>query len=277
MFRITALILATTIPFSTVANTIKLPAGTIVYGELDQQVISKKKKFQEGDIIRAHVWRDVMVNGKVFIKAGSPMTVRISHLKTAKIAGIKGDLELEAVSALAIDGTEVLLDGGYDKSGRGYKALTATLSLVVFVPLIFIKGKKAVLPTGTVFDSTVQSNFDITLESSTTRKINLTGINKAKVEILYDEMKEDAKDTNLPLLITAPNKVTDEIKVISINNVEIEHLSMTITSKESIDDNQIIMGHIDLKKMSKHFQKGINRFILKIGEQESEVILDVEL
>ncbi|PJA41279.1 MAG: hypothetical protein CO182_06940, partial [Lysobacterales bacterium CG_4_9_14_3_um_filter_62_6] len=47
------------------------------------------------------------------------------------------------------DGAEVLLDGGYDKSGKGNRALTWTLFAVVAIPLIFIKGKQAVLDPGT--------------------------------------------------------------------------------------------------------------------------------
>ncbi len=109
---------------SSVGQAATLPAGTVVYGELVDEVISKKKFNHEGDYVEAVVWRDVVVGGVVVLPGGSPMVVRISRLKKANFAGIKGKLELEAVSATAPDGTEIPLDGGYDKSGRGRKALS---------------------------------------------------------------------------------------------------------------------------------------------------------
>ena len=143
-----ALCLSCVLVLNATAAEVIVPAGTSVLAELDQQVISKKRKFNVGDIVRAHVWRNVVVDGKTVIKAGAPLTVRISHLKTAKVAGIKGDLELEAVSVRGIDNSEILLDGGYDKSGKGRKALSITMFALVAWPLIFIKGKNAQLGCG---------------------------------------------------------------------------------------------------------------------------------
>jgi hypothetical protein len=152
-----SVVMAFLLPTAVFAQTAIIPTGTPVYGELDQQVVSKKKKFNVGDIVRAHAWRNVVVNGRVVIKAGAPMVLRVKHLKTAKIAGIKGDLDLEAISVRAADGSDIMLDGGYDKSGKGRKVLSITLFALVAWPLIFIKGKAARLPAGTVFDSAVQA------------------------------------------------------------------------------------------------------------------------
>ena len=74
--------------------TVKIPVGTKVYCELDQLVVSKKR-FAEGDKVRAHVLRDpVVVDGNVVIPRGAPVDTRIWKLKTNKIAGVKGKLEL---------------------------------------------------------------------------------------------------------------------------------------------------------------------------------------
>ena len=70
----------------------------MIYGELVQEVTSKKKDFSEGDIVQVRVWRDVIIDGQVVVKAGSPMLAEISELKKAKFAGIKGKLKIRAKS-----------------------------------------------------------------------------------------------------------------------------------------------------------------------------------
>ena len=67
---------------------VTVPAGTVIYGELVQEVTSKKKDFSEGDIVQTRVWRDVVVDGQVVLEAGSPMLSEISELKKANFAGI---------------------------------------------------------------------------------------------------------------------------------------------------------------------------------------------
>src|SRR6185436_11686262 len=155
----TAAALLLLLPGALWARDIAVPAGTTFYGETEERVTSRVKKegTEVGDVVKAHVWRDVTVDGQVVIKAGTPMLVRVSGVKKAKLAGIKGQLELEAVSTKAVDGDDVLLDGGYDKSGHGRKALSISLAAAVAWPLIFIHGKAAVLDPGTVFDCTVES------------------------------------------------------------------------------------------------------------------------
>lgn len=62
------------------AQTVTIPAGTKLVGELDQQVTS--------DV-------NVVVEGRTVIDAGAPLTLR------------GGDVEVQAVSVNALDGTEI--------------------------------------------------------------------------------------------------------------------------------------------------------------------------
>lgn len=98
------------------AESVAIPAQTLVYVETDQPVSGKKKHTQEGQIVRATIWRDVQVGGRTVIKAGTPVLVRVDTLKGAKIAGIKGKMSLGAYDTTAIDGTKVDLSGGYFKA-----------------------------------------------------------------------------------------------------------------------------------------------------------------
>lgn len=262
------------------SQAISVPAGTTVYGELDQRVTSKKKQTSVGDIIRAKVWRNVEVDGRKVIEAGAPMIVRVSHVKKAKVAGIKGALELEAVSVRGVDGKDILLDGGYDKSGHGRKALSITLGLVVAWPLIFIKGKQAVLETGTVFDASVQADTQVAAGSRRTIRIGGGDSEGLSVEVLYDDMSPDGEDKVLPVKLRLCGSEVTEAAVVSVNEDEIKAIPVVLAEEPESDEESgctTVRGSIDLKVLGKLFSKGINRFVIAVGGAQAEVVLDIEL
>lgn len=168
------------------AQTITIPTGTVVYGELDQRVSSKKKEQpQVGDIIKAHIWRGVVVAGRTVIKAGAPMVVRVANVKQAKFAGIKSKLQLETVSVKAADDTEILLDGGYNRAGKGRMALSISLAALIAWPTIFIKGKQVIPELGTLFDASVQNAVAIA-ESASPTNTPCQARTDLVAEVLYD-------------------------------------------------------------------------------------------
>lgn len=258
------------------AAPVRLPAGTVVYGELGERVTSKKKETEVGDLVQAHVWRDVTVDGRVLVRAGTPMVARVSHVKKARFAGLKGQLEIEAVSVPAVDGTEILLDGGYDKSGHGRKALSISLAAVVAWPLIFIKGKQAVLDPGTVFDAEVQSDASITAgDAVPMRPIRLAG-RSLSVQVLYDEMEQEGKSKSLPLRLEGCGIPLDEAGVSTVNGEAVERIPVLLG--ERLDGEcPAVHGTVDLDRLGKHFRRGINRFEVTSGGLSSEVVLDIEL
>ena len=105
-------------------HAVTVPSGTLIYGELMQEVTSKKKDFAEGDIVQVRVWRDVVVDGQVVVKAGSPMLAEISDLKKANFAGIKGRLKIRAKSVRGTDGTPHV---GLGRPGHAPDLLSAVL------------------------------------------------------------------------------------------------------------------------------------------------------
>ena len=259
------------------AESVLLPAGTPIYGELDQRVISKKKKTEVGQIVRAHVWRNVVVDKQVLIRAGAPMVVRVSHVKGAKVAGIKGDLELEAVSARAVDGTEALLDGGYDHSGKGRKALSITMFLLLAWPLIFIKGKNAIAEPGTIFDCSVQADSVVTVEGAQPIHVRLGDGKSLVIEPLYDEMDPEGKEKTLPLSLRLRATEIDTASVVTVNGEEVKPIPLSLEAQKQEGDFTEVRGVLDLKKLAKHFRTGINRFEVEAAGARAEVILDVEL
>jgi hypothetical protein len=275
--RFIALVAVFSFSVSVHAEFITLPEGTTIYGELDQTVTSKKKKFSEGDIVRARVWRNVVVRGNTVVSAGAPMMVRISRLKKAKVAGIKGDLELEAISTRTSDGTTVLLDGGYDKSGKGRKTLSITLGLLVAWPLIFIKGKQAELTPGTIFDATVQSDFEVYIEGKSIPKIKLGGNGATSVNVLLDAMDSEGKSNNLPIEIVHEGSTLSQVNVVTVNDEKIDPIFVELGRTNIDGDKRTVRGDINLKKLGKFFRKGINRFEVDVAGERVEVVMDVEL
>ncbi len=79
-------------PSTVLGETVTVPFGTAVFCELDQKVTSKKRKWSEGDFVRAHVWKDVRVGAHVVIKAGTPVTVQVSKLQKARVAPSSAEL-----------------------------------------------------------------------------------------------------------------------------------------------------------------------------------------
>ena len=254
-----------------------IPAGTVVYGEIQEQVTSRKGDTFEGDLVQAIIWRDVIVARKVVIKAGTPMVVKVSLVKRAKMAGIKGKLELRAFSATALDSTHIPLVGGYDKSGRGKMALAITLGALFIIPII-IKGKQAVLEPGTVFDSQVQANTEIEIEATTgTRRISLSRGPTLSVEVLYDEIPEKGELKELPLSLVLCGSPGEDAQVVGVNESEIEPFDVAIPSVVIDGDCQTGTGSVNLKALGEHFTRGINRFVVRWGGVDAEVVMDIEL
>lgn len=255
-----------------------IPAGTSIYCELDESVTSKKKDSETGKIVRAHIWHDVEVNNTVVIKAGTPVHVEISKVKHAGVAGRKGALELSAVSTKAIDGTEVMLDGGYDKSGHSRVGMSVALFLLVAWPLIFLKGKQAELERGVLFDCTVQADQSILVAGNAPPAIRISGVNlPLSVEVLYDEMEKKEKPKDLPLRITRTEGVIDAADVVSVNGQEIKPIKLELSEPKSENGHQVAAASLELSALSKHLTKGINRFEVQSGTDKVEVILNVEL
>src|SRR4026209_780827 len=117
-----------------------IPQGPVVFGALDERITSNGNKFRIGYPVDGHVWKDVIVDGHTIIRAGTPIELRISELTGKSIGGAGGSLRIMAVSVKAVDGTEISLAGGYDRSAADISGLTRALSMFVW-PASFLPGK----------------------------------------------------------------------------------------------------------------------------------------
>ncbi len=262
-----------------------VPIGTKVYAEIMERVESKKKKWQVGDPVRARVWRDVVIDGVVVFPRGAPIDMRVSFLKTAKVAGIKGKLEVEAVSMRLGGGDEIPMAGGYGKKGRGNIALAATLSAFVAWPLIFITGKKAVLEPGTLVDTYTDQEYVAEVKSDRPgRTLDVSSLidQDLSVEILYEEMETEEKLKDLPMRVTVCVEEIPALIVIDTINGETIETPMTLElgTFEMDDDCHVARATVPLKPLVKQFRRGINRFDVAFAVNDervaSEVILDAQ-
>src|SRR5690606_28060746 len=267
--RLVLSVLATTISLAASAQTVTIPAGTKVMGELDQQVTSNPKKFEVGDLVRGSVWRNVVVDGHVVIAAGTPMMLRVSDISKRRIAGRGGDVEIRAVSVTAVDGTEIFLDGGYDRQASHRTALSASLSALVFWPAIFIRGKEAVLEPGTIFDATVPANTRVTV-GNRPRPIRLAAASDLSAEVLYERIEEKARV--LPVRVTLCARPWKDVNVAAVNNVPVPPITFEADAVDQQGTCHVATGGIDLKALTQHFRRGINTFMLASGTETSEVI-----
>ena len=79
-----SLILGTTVAFAGV----DIPDDTTVYLTTTETIIGKKSKTSVGQVVRARVWRDVVVDGQILIKGGTRATVKVANIKSRGIFGI---------------------------------------------------------------------------------------------------------------------------------------------------------------------------------------------
>lgn len=284
IFLVAALTVSTP---QTVAGTLTktLPEGTRVYIRLDQAVSGKRGKAQPGDIVRCSVWRDVELQSIVLVKAGTHGTCKVESVKHANIAGIKGKIVIGALDSKTVDGQQLQLTGGYNKEGKSRMAMTISLGVIVFVPLIFITGSPAELPEGTVFDAYSGPDIPVVTqgEASALPAINLSGLVAPLTAnvVLDDFLKPNAKPENFKIHITKQGGLPALFVIDSVNGKSVEAMPLQVVESKIADGNTEAMATINIKTLAKHFQKGINRFEVAFtekGERTSvETILNIQM
>ena len=267
------------------AETVSIPGSTRIYIELDQDVSGKKKHTKEGQMVNASVWQDVVIDGRTVIKAGTSVLVRVDSIKGSKIAGGKGKMTLGAYETTLVDNTKVQLGGGYYKEGKGKVALAVTLAVVVFLPLIFLKGKSAHLPRGTIFDAYIDRTVTVELPdlAKPVRSIDLTSVMEEgfDAEVLYNELEGVEKPKVFSFSIQAPTGNSGEFLIEIVNGEKIDALKLEATQTGGDEGLEYWRGEVSIKKFVKKLKKGLNTFEISTvidGQRVSkEILLDIQI
>lgn len=268
---------------------IRLPAGTKVYVELAEEVSSKHASL--GEMFNARVWENIVIDGQTIIEKGSPTILKVSYVKKAKLLGKNGKIKLKAISTIAIDGKEISLTGGYHEKGKSKASFVIPLAILVAWPLLFIRGKNAVLEKGALIDVYTEQVEKIAVEISGTSEIDnaptlsLQSLDEPyfEAQILLDELQSQKKPKYLPLFITAKGlNITEQstFRVVKVNDEDIAPLDVEITGKD--EESGGFEARIVLKQMFNKFRLGINRFHISFTDEDGktysdEVILNAQL
>ena len=247
-----------------------------------QELVAKGDRVQAGQRVRAQISRDVIVHGKVLIKEGTKVLVKVDSVKQKKMAGIKGKLTLKAFETESIDGQVIELDGGYHKEGRSKMGLSISLAVLVFLPLIFIRGKAATLPSGTIFDAYTLRSYDVVTQNKTRKKIDLTSFGSdMSAELLYDMLNESEKPKYFEFAITIPEGAEQKFVIDKINDISVKPMKLDILAERIEDDELVINARIKIKSLVKKFAKGFNTItITNVGESDApstSLMVDIEI
>ena len=269
---------------------ILIPEGTIVYAELAEEVNSNQDKFPIGYQPDGKVWRDVVVGGITVIEAGTPIVLMISDGTQRGIGARAGAIEISAMYVNAVGGAEIALIGGYgqmapDSSGIN-AALGASLSAAAYatgvfspyigLPTAFLPGRKAELKEGTVFDAMIPADTYIDVPDVAMPTLNLRPPTGLSVSVIHEEVT--AATTQLPLAIQFCGEGwTDEIFIEEINDESVRKIPTTVFSVRSQNNCISARATVDLDALTEHFEHGINRFEVTLGDNVAEVVLNVEM
>ena len=261
---------------------VKLSTNTRVYVETTQGLIGKRGQAQEGQSVTAQIWKDVVVNGHVLIAAGAPVIAKVDAVKHRNIAGVKGTMTVGAYETESVDGQAIQLSGGYHKDGKSRMAVSITLGVLFILP-IFIPGKAAELPAGTIFDANVDRNWQIDVGGSAgTQKINLSYMGSdISAELLYEKFEGQEKPKYFEFQISVPQDTSTTFVIDRVNSEAIDPLKLKNISENIEDGELVVNAQIKIKKLLKKFVKGINTIeIASIDGNEriaTKLIIDIEI
>lgn len=135
-------------PDYALAGTVNVPAGTSVTLQFAENVSPETKRV--GDSVYLTVVNDVIVDGKVVIKAGARAFGEVVKSKERNYLGIPAEIGVVVKSVKAVDGTQIML-GGTTKMQEGADKMVVTIALTVLICVLFAlrKGGDAFISQGT--------------------------------------------------------------------------------------------------------------------------------
>jgi len=140
-------------------TTVLLRDGTPVTLRLTEEVSTKTKN--TNDAVRLEVARDVLVDGKVVIKAGTPADGVVNVCTKPDIIGQEGVIGFFVNSTRAVDGQWVSLRANLTRSGQNKEILSAGAAYVCCPIFGLIKGTPASYPEGSEIKAYTENDLKI--------------------------------------------------------------------------------------------------------------------
>lgn len=141
---------------------IVLKDGTPVPVRLTEEVSTRTKNLN--DTVHIEVSRDIIVNGKILIKAGTPADGTVSVCEKPDILGQEGTICFILNSTKTIDGQWVSLRANMSRSGQN-KTLVSAGAAYVCCPIFgLMKGSGASFPVGTEIKAYTENDVTVKIE-----------------------------------------------------------------------------------------------------------------
>lgn len=150
------------IPYTKAQGVVLLKDGTPVILRLTEEVSTKSKNLN--DVVHFEVVKDIMVDGKVVIKAGTPAEGVVSVYVKPDIIGQEGTIAFTVSSTKSVDGQWIPLRASFTRSGQSKMILSAGAAYVCCPIFGLIKGEGASFPIGTEVKTYTENDIKINLE-----------------------------------------------------------------------------------------------------------------
>ncbi len=158
---IPAFIIATTQSYCFAApDSINVKNGTPVILRLTEEVSSKTKNMNES--VAMQVAKDVIIDGKAVVKAGTPAMGTVSWVEKAGMLGKEGKIQITVDSTKSVDGQRIPLRASVTHMGKSETVMSVIMSILCCILFLLVPGKEASLPIGT--EVKAYTDQDLTVE-----------------------------------------------------------------------------------------------------------------
>jgi len=143
-------------------ETVVLKDGSPVVLRLTEEVSTKSKNLN--DMVHLEVVKNIVVDGKVVIAAGTPAEGTVSVFEKPDILGQEGTIAFIVNSTKAVDDQWVSLRSSLTRSGQSKQILSAGAAYACCPIFGLIKGKGAFFPIGTELKAYTENDLKIKVD-----------------------------------------------------------------------------------------------------------------
>lgn len=152
---------------------IELRSGTHIDFQTTTMLSSKDKGLYIGKEVELIVSRDVKEDGQVLIERDARAYATVTALKNKKGCGVPGEIGIKIDRVTAVDGQTIYLSGeplyveGEDAKTGFWVALVIYILFLLplfWIPIVFVKGKDAIIYPSTRTSARTTSDVDIEID-----------------------------------------------------------------------------------------------------------------
>jgi len=145
------------------AKNVTVKGGTQVMLQFQQTVNSKSSNV--GDKPNVIVTQDVVVDGSVVVRGGSPTVATVTKAQKAGAVGSPGVIEVEITGVYAVDGTLIRISGArISEEGKGKQTESIVITLLCCILALLMTGEQGEISTGTQVTGYTIANMDVAIE-----------------------------------------------------------------------------------------------------------------